>query len=70
MRCVEEYVITGKLTYKSGTVNNEYKFTPETFPEPVVAGGYYMFPLVQYMDGESSIVWPSEAKTGTIKFFK
>jgi branched-chain amino acid transport system substrate-binding protein len=70
MRCAEEYVISGELTYKSGTVHPEYKFTPDTFPEPVVAGGFYMFPVIQYMDGNAHIVWPRESKTETIKFMK
>jgi hypothetical protein len=32
----------------------EYKYTPETVPDPVVGAGFYTFPVLQYdyVDGK------------------
>ena len=37
-----EEVMTGKPTYTEGILMKEYKFTPETAPDPVVGGDYFM----------------------------
>ena len=59
MKCAEEWVIPGKLTYTKGIIHKEYKYTSETFPNPVVDQDHYIFPVIQYFDGEGKIVWPS-----------
>ena len=41
----------------------EYKYMPDTIPDPVVGAGYYMFPVLQYFDGESKIVFPNDIAT-------
>jgi len=51
---------TGKWSYKGGIVMNEYKYTPETLPDPVTGAGYYIFPVLQYFDGVGKIVYPPE----------
>ena len=53
-----DYVLTGKDTYKNGILMKEYKYTPETFPDPVVGEDYYIFPVLQYFGGEGKMVWP------------
>ena len=50
----------GKWSYTDGIVMEEYKYTVETMPDPVVGAGYYMFPVRQYFDGEGKVVYPPE----------
>ena len=38
----------------------EYQYTKDTIPDPVVGAGKYMFPVLQYFDGESKIVFPPD----------
>ena len=59
MKFAEENVMTGNLSYTGGIIHEEYKFTPETFPDLVVGEGYYIFPVIQYFDGDAVMVWPS-----------
>jgi len=59
MKCAENWVIPGKLTYTRGIIHKEYKYTTETFPNPVVSQDHYIFPVIQYFDGEGKIVWPA-----------
>jgi branched-chain amino acid transport system substrate-binding protein len=62
-----EEVMTGKLTYADGMLMKEYKFAPETAPDPVVGGDYFMYPAIQYFSGEPVILWPSGAKEADLK---
>ncbi len=57
---VKDKVWTGEWTYTDGIVMNEYACTPETVPDPVVGKGYYIFPVLQYFDGEGKIIYPPE----------
>jgi branched-chain amino acid transport system substrate-binding protein len=57
---VKDNVWTGKWAYKNGIVMSNYSATPETVPDPVVGKGYYIFPVLQYMDGKGNIVYPPE----------
>lgn len=61
-KIAEEKVMTGKLTLTDGIIMEEYKYTPETFPDPVVGEGYYIFPVIQYFDGTGKIIWPDNWK--------
>ncbi len=56
----KENLQTGEWSYTDGIVMEEYKYTPETLPDPVVGKGYYMFPVRQYFDGEGRIIYPPE----------
>ena len=58
VKCADEWVIPGKLTYTDGIIHKEYKYTPESFPDPVVDQDHYIFPVVQYFGGEGKMVWP------------
>lgn len=56
---------TGKLTYgrKDGAIiMNEYKYIPETLPDPIVASDAYFFPILQYKDGQGYIIYPDAWK--------
>lgn len=56
----KENLQTGEWSYTDGIVMEEYKYTPETLPDPVVGEGYYMFPVRQYFEGEGKIIYPPE----------
>ena len=60
---VKDNVWTGDWTFTNGIVMNEYKTTPEDVPDPVVGKGYYIFPVLQYFDGEGQVVYPPEWAT-------
>jgi len=64
---VKANVWTGKWTYKDGIVMPEYKYTADTIPDPVVGHGAYMFPVLQYFDGEGKIVYPNDIATQPLK---
>ncbi|MFO7742260.1 MAG: ABC transporter substrate-binding protein [Anaerolineae bacterium] len=51
---------TGNWSYTDGIVMEEYKYTPETVPDPVTGAGYYTFPVLQYFDGEGYVIFPPE----------
>jgi len=59
MQCAEDWVIPGRMSYTTGIIHKEYKYTRETFPNPVVDQDHYIFPVIQYFDGEGKIVWPT-----------
>ncbi|MDR0355188.1 MAG: ABC transporter substrate-binding protein [Deltaproteobacteria bacterium] len=61
-KCAEELVMTGELSFTEGIMMKEYKYTAETFPDLVVGNDYYMFPVIQYMGGESIMIWPPHVK--------
>jgi branched-chain amino acid transport system substrate-binding protein len=58
----QEKLWGGEFTFTDGILMEEYKYTPETAPDPIVDKGYFIFPVIQYLDGEGSIVWPDEWK--------
>jgi branched-chain amino acid transport system substrate-binding protein len=57
---VKDNIWTGKWTYKGGIVMNEYKYMPDTIPDPVVGKGEYIFPVLQYSKGVGQIIYPPE----------
>ncbi len=57
---VSENIWTGEWTYTGGVVMDEYAAAPDTVPDPVVGKGYYIFPVLQYFDGEGVVVYPPE----------
>ena len=57
---VKDEFWTGNWSFTGGIVMNEYACTPESKPDPVVGKGYYIFPVLQYFDGEGKIVFPPE----------
>ncbi len=63
----QEKVMTGKLTYTEGILMKEYKYTPETWPDPVIDQDHYMFPVVQYFGGKPNVIWPDAYKNADLK---
>lgn len=57
---VQQKVWTGQFTFKDGVVNAEYKYTPDTLPDPVVGPGEFFFPIVQFKDGQPKIIYPPD----------
>lgn len=55
-------LITGKLTFTDGILMQEYRITSETVPDFEVGPGYFVFPVIQYFDGESVVIFPPEAR--------
>jgi branched-chain amino acid transport system substrate-binding protein len=56
-------VDTGKLTYSKADgamIMNEYRYTMDTMPDPVVAQDAYFFPVIQYKGGIGKIVYPED----------
>lgn len=61
---------TGKLTFgkaDGALIMNEYRYTADTVPDPVVAKDGYYFPVIQYTNGKGEIVFPDDWK---VKEFK
>lgn len=66
-------VDTGKLTYgiKDGAlIMKEYKYTSQSMPDPVVGPDEYFFPVIQYMNGKGSIIYPAEFKQRNLEVKK
>lgn len=57
---IQDQVWTGEWSYTDGVVMDEYKYTMETRPDPVVGKGFYTFPVLQYAGGEGYVVWPED----------
>jgi branched-chain amino acid transport system substrate-binding protein len=51
---------TGEWTYTDGIIMEEYAYTPETAPDPVVGEGKFIFPVLQYFDGEGKVIFPPQ----------
>lgn len=62
-----ENLQTGKWSFTGGIVMPEYKYTPETLPDPVLGPGYYMFPVRQYVNGEGRIIYPPDWATHSLQ---
>jgi branched-chain amino acid transport system substrate-binding protein len=58
---------TGKLDYADGIIMRDYQYTPQTFPDPVVDAQHYIFPAVQYFNGQGMVIWPDYMKQQDIK---
>jgi branched-chain amino acid transport system substrate-binding protein len=66
-KVAQDQLWTGKMTYTDGIIMSNYDFAPDSIPDPVVGKGHYIFPALQYMGGEPTVVWPAEVATGGIQ---
>ena len=57
---IQEKLWTGEWAYTDGIVMSNYSTTLEDVPDPVVGQGYYIFPVLQYSDGEGNVIYPPE----------
>jgi branched-chain amino acid transport system substrate-binding protein len=70
---IKDELYTGKLTFTSedgALIMNEFRYNDKTMPDPVIARDGYYFPVIQYMDGKGSIVFPDDWKSKNIEFAK
>jgi branched-chain amino acid transport system substrate-binding protein len=70
LRVMKDEVMVGKLTYgwdDGAAIMKEYKFTKESYPDPVTDTEHWFMPVVQFKDGEQRIVFPESVATH--KFF-
>jgi branched-chain amino acid transport system substrate-binding protein len=62
-KVMTEEVDTAKLAYSKADgaiIMNEYRYTMDTMPDPVVARDGYFFPVIQYKGGKGAIVYPGD----------
>jgi branched-chain amino acid transport system substrate-binding protein len=59
--------MTGHLTYNVGLVMKEYKYLPETAPDPLIGESHFMFPVLQYQSGHGRIIWPAIWKVAELQ---
>ena len=67
-KTVQDKVWTGELTFGTedgAIVMSKYDFSNP--PDPVVGKGFYTFPVLQYMDGDSITIWPPEFQEADIQ---
>jgi branched-chain amino acid transport system substrate-binding protein len=57
-KVLTEKVATGQLAYTDGVVMDSYDFNAESMPNPVVGAGHFIFPVVQYMGGNATLIFP------------
>ena len=65
---IQEEIMTGNWTYTDGIVMKEWKWDMSTPPDPVLGRDYFIFPILQYFDGESFIVYPPDWADQPVKF--
>ena len=64
-KVIVDEVQTGKLTFSKADgalIMNEYRYTADSVPDPVVAKDAYYFPVIQYTNGKGDIVFPDDWK--------
>lgn len=66
-KTAQDKLWTGQLTYTDGIIMSRYAFAPDTLPDLVVGKGNFIFPVLQYHGGQSTVIWPPEWATGTIQ---
>lgn len=66
-KVITEELWTGELTYTDGIMMDEFAFSEETIPDPVLGEGKYVFSVIQYFDGKGVAVYPSNAKKADLK---
>ncbi len=48
----------GNISFDDGIIMEKYVYAPDSIPDPVVGEGYFIFPVIQYYQGEGSIIYP------------
>jgi branched-chain amino acid transport system substrate-binding protein len=66
-KTAQEQLWTGKLTYTDGIIMSNYDYALDTIPDPIIGKGHYIFPALQYMGGEPTVVWPADVAKGTLQ---
>jgi len=63
----KEKLWTGEFTYTDGVIMPRYRFSMESFPDPVVGKEDFLFPIIQYFGGESVVLWPLDWATAELE---
>ena len=63
----QDQLWAGELVFEDGIVHEKYMYTEDTVPDPKVGEGYFIFPVLQYFDGEGQIVWPDSFKEADLQ---
>jgi branched-chain amino acid transport system substrate-binding protein len=66
-KTAQDKVWTGQLPYTDGIIMSNYTYSPDTIPDPVVGKGAYIFPVLQYHEGQGTVIWPTDWKTGDLQ---
>ena len=69
-KTILDEVNTGKLTYgkaDGAIIMSEYKYAPETLPDPVLGPDSYFFPILQYDKGKGNVIFPEVWKEADFK---
>ena len=51
---------TGEWSYTGGLIMGEYRYTPETVPDPIVGPRHFIFTVLEYLDGHGMMILPSD----------
>jgi branched-chain amino acid transport system substrate-binding protein len=65
LKVMKDEVMTGKLTYgwdDGAAIMKEYKYTPETYPDPQTDADHWFMPVVQFKNGKQLAVFPESVK--------
>ncbi len=65
LQVIKDEVMTGKLTYgwdDGAAIMKEYKYTPETYPDPQTDADHWFMPVVQFKSGKQWAVFPESVK--------
>jgi branched-chain amino acid transport system substrate-binding protein len=57
----QDKVQTGQLAYTDGVVMESYDFNKDSLPNPVGGAGHFVFPVVQWVGGKSTLIYPNGA---------
>ena len=57
----QDKVWTGQLAYTDGVVMDSYDFSKDSLPNPVGGAGHFVFPVVQWVEGKSTLIYPNGA---------
>lgn len=57
-----EVLMKGGIEFTDGVMCDCYKYDEESDPNPIVKEGYYIYPMLQLIDGEMKVVWPENVK--------
>ncbi len=66
----QEQLWKGKLTYTTADgaiIMEEYRYDETSVPDPVVGQGKFIFPVIQYFEGEGHVIWPDIWKSADLQ---
>jgi len=58
LQVAADLITTGQLTFGDGILMESYEYSEDSWPDPVVGGDAFTFPVLQYQTGDSVVVFP------------